>query len=141
MTPPILVSMVKTPAALHELPETLREASQAVFQVQQAGWFGGRRWREGMLLVCGPMSRGDHQVVLVPRGMGRPRLGTVEQGALFGDCSEPCSALRWHPAGAIIAVVEPTRRQTPSGVPLHAVIAAPVPRQTISGPQLQLFAA
>lgn len=76
------------------------------FLVVEAGEFHGSSLSAGDVLVCeGPADERGAAVVLVPAGVGRPMVGTVEAGELFGDAGEPCRASRWHVAGRIASVV------------------------------------
>jgi len=140
MAPPILESLVESSKIHQTLPLVEGKASRAAFVVRREGWFEGTFWRAGSLIVCGPMSSkpSSQQVVLVPRGMGRPRLGTAEHASLFGDSGEPCSDLRWFAVGRVVCVVGPVRQTRPQVVDLQATIRA---ASTPVEPQLRLFAA
>jgi hypothetical protein len=72
------------------------------FVVVRSGEFNGRRWCVGEGLVCvAPGEEEARAVVLVARGPGRPRLGTLDGEAMRGDAGEPCSPERWQAAGAV----------------------------------------
>jgi hypothetical protein len=101
-----------------------REDGELSFVVTRSGRFGGRLWREGDVVVCSGEPGDGEQVVLVARGHGRPRLGSVRGPHLFGDAEEACHPQRWRAAGRIQAVhrramagwvvewvAEPERRQ------------------------------
>lgn len=83
------------------LPTASAEAE--VFVVVDEGMFGGRRWRLGDVVVCGEATP-ESPVVLVARGHGRPRLGTVTGDEVRGDAGEPCSRERWQVAGRVMEV-------------------------------------
>ena len=82
-----------------------RCAEAMTFVVVQSGVFNGRPWNVGDVVVCQGMATDGEAVVLVARGMGRPRLGTVAGHRFYGDCGEPCSRARWEAAGRIVAVL------------------------------------
>lgn len=104
MAAPTLVSLARTdlPGQLAGLPDQQHE----FFLVAEAGEFGGRWFQPGDLLVCGGDPRGGEPVVLVPRGHGRPRLGTVQGKRLIGDAGELCHEVRWRVAGRVVSVVQ-----------------------------------
>ncbi|MBW2257531.1 MAG: hypothetical protein JRI25_23445, partial [Deltaproteobacteria bacterium] len=94
------------------LPSIPRVSQQVrLFVVVEGGGFGGRRWYAGDLVVCRwcatPLAG---QVMLEARGLGRPRLGTLDEGDLFGDGGEACSPVRWRVAGEVVAVLRPDDR-------------------------------
>lgn len=73
------------------------------FVVVREGSCAHGHWGTGEVLVCrGEPADGD-QVVLVARGHGRPRVGTVRKGRLYGDAGEPCHPDRWRVAGRLVA--------------------------------------
>ena len=74
------------------------------FVVEQAGVFAGLTLRVGDVLVTGGRTRPGDVTVLVARGMGRPRVGTVTSKGLFGTHGEPCSTARWMAAGRLLDV-------------------------------------
>lgn len=75
------------------------------FVVVRSGEFNGRTWRVGEGLACvAPVADEARAVVLVARGPGRPRLGTLEGESMRGDAGEPCSPERWQAAGAVEVV-------------------------------------
>jgi hypothetical protein len=154
MTAPLLRSLdTLPPAVLRQLPPLPREGVE-VFVVTAEGSLGSRRFAAGDLLVCrGPARQGD-ATVLVARGHGRPRLGSVEGTRFRGDAGEPCHPSRWRAAGALVAryrrgahgwVVELLERQarpaTVSGELLQVSAAAEVRGERSSAAQLPLFAA
>jgi hypothetical protein len=79
------------------------------FVVLSAGEFGGRCFAVGDVLIAEP-GAGNGPVILVARGPGRPRLGSVCGSAVTGDAGEPCSGHRWRVAGGIRHV--PSTRAT-----------------------------
>lgn len=120
------------------------------FRVRRGGTFRGQQFVAGDVLVVGGPSRGEWPVVLVARGLGRPRLGTQRGLTLLGEVGEPCSAMRWEAAGRVIGVIRSANAtgvqglvqafdgQDWTGPQLHE---GPV-RSVRSGPrQLSLFAA
>jgi hypothetical protein len=83
-----------------------------LFVVVSGGGFGGRRWYVGDLVVCQRRANQvEGQVMLEARGLGRPRLGTLVEGALFGDGGEACSPARWRVAGEVVAVLRSDKRR------------------------------
>jgi hypothetical protein len=79
-------------------------AGEACFVVVEPGVAEGTVWSAGDVVVVEPATRSDDLVVLVARGMGRPRLGTACAGRLFGEAGEACSPVRWRVAGRVRAV-------------------------------------
>lgn len=77
------------------------------FEISADGDFLGRRWHKGEIALCDSDMRDGDAVVLVPRGMGRARLGFVMGATLVGDRGEPCAKVRWMPVGRINAIVRP----------------------------------
>ena len=76
-----------------------------LYVVVEGGTFCGRRWDSGELLETEQSEEG--LAILVPRGVGRVRLGTVCGNRLYGDSGEPCLAERWSVAGRVRAVHRP----------------------------------
>lgn len=128
-------------------PDTASPGSASpreLFLVVAEGELGGRSFAVGDLLACGgPAASGD-LVVLVPRGHGRPRLGTVQGARLLGDAGEPCHEVRWRVAGRVLSVVRDPqlaralRPRPPSRPPLRAAARAVAPPPPRTG-QLSLF--
>lgn len=117
--------------AVHaHVPLALGPGEQA-FVVERAGWFGGRAFGEGAVIVCGPPPPLLGEVVLVCDGPGRPRLGCIEGTRLYGDRGEPRSAARWRAVGQIRRVV---------GAPARRSAAASLAEREAAR-QLALFAA
>lgn len=83
------------------------------FVVTQPGEINGSMVREGDVLVVGGRARLGDAVVLLARGVGRPRVGSMAHDGLRGDAGEPCSAARWVPAGRLLEVV----RSPPQALP------------------------
>jgi hypothetical protein len=143
--------------ALNGVPTLPREGVQ-LFVVIREGSFSGRTFGAGEVLVCRGEARSGDQTVLVARGHGRPRLGSVRGTRLVGDAGEPCLAERWQAAGRLVAcyrhaahgwVVELFERESEgelerqlealrSRVDSRASEAAAVARGAPSSPNLQL---
>jgi hypothetical protein len=85
------------------------------FVVMQPGELNGSTVRQGDVLVVGGRARPGDAVVLLARGMGRPRVGSMAHDGLRGDAGEPCSAARWVPAGRLLEVV----RSPPQALPVQ----------------------
>lgn len=167
MAPPILVSLSAEVAGAVGAPgarpcgQVARAAEVAapdtealgvsnpreLFLVVGEGEFEGRSFAVGDLLACvGAATSGD-LVVLVPRGHGRPRLGTVQGARLLGDAGEPCHAIRWRVAGRLVSVVRdpqlarslrPPPRRPPLRLPATRPACATAQRPRPTG-QLSLF--
>lgn len=75
------------------------------FVVVSPGDHNGMHLREGDVLVVGGRARPGDCVVLLARGLGRPRLGSVSHAGLLGDAGELCSSARWVSAGRVLEVV------------------------------------
>lgn len=135
MSTPLLIPLQQTPNSTRELLPVLPEAVQrGAFVVCCAGVFGGRHYDAGDVVVCrGRAVHGDG-VVLVARGHGRPRLGTVDGLSFRGDAGEPCHAERWQAAGRLVAVY----RRTAQGWLVDLVGPAPAVEEAPA--QLSLFA-
>ena len=126
------------------LPSAL-SASFELFVVVADGWFHDRRWRSGEVLVCEPTEvvQGTGAIVLEARGLGRPRVGIMENGRLRGDAGEPCSTARWRVSGRLMGVLRPAR----VGEHVHAstlapegwVLEATTQSETAAVAQLSLF--
>ncbi|MEQ1506680.1 MAG: hypothetical protein ABMB14_30915 [Myxococcota bacterium] len=92
------------PAAVAELPPDLApNDGVALFAVTRDGWWSGFRFRAGEVVVCRGEARHGDVTVLVARGLGRPRFGTVEGVRFRGDAGEPCHPGRWQSAGRVVA--------------------------------------
>lgn len=74
------------------------------FEVVQAGEFLGRSYRCGEVLVVGGRPRMGEPLVLLARGMGRPRMGSLSASGLRGPVGELCSRQRWSSAGRVLSV-------------------------------------
>lgn len=75
------------------------------FEVIQPGTFRGVHYRHGDVLVCGGEPEEGSSVVMVPMGVGYPRLGEVVSEGFRGDLGEWCHPIRWRAAGTILRVV------------------------------------
>ena len=87
---------------LRGVPALPRDGVQ-LFVVTREGRFSGRTFGTGEVLVCRGEARSADLTVLVARGHGRPRLGSVQGSRLIGDAGEPCLAERWQAAGKLVA--------------------------------------
>ena len=135
MVAPRLSRIEDTPhRLLAALPRLPRGRDVRAFVVTREGRCQSGRWCVGDVVVCrGEASPGD-DVVMLPRGVGRPQLGRVEGVRLLGAQGEPCHPARWQVAGKIVLAY----RQQPDGwmVELRdAVSSAP------TDGQLSLFSA
>lgn len=74
-----------------------------LFLVVEEGIFGGIRFAAGDLVACRGEARQGDVTVLVARGQGRPRLGSVAGTRFRGDAGEPCHPARWRSAGLVVA--------------------------------------
>jgi hypothetical protein len=118
-TPILAPALDSLPApCLRALPEAVRSGRIPAFLVVSEGTFEGTFYPCGAVLVTG-LGDADDSVILVARGYGRPRFGTIRDGRLFGDADEPCSAARWMSVGPVAAVLHPAR-----AVPQLALFAA-----------------
>ncbi|MBT3223598.1 MAG: hypothetical protein HN348_31390 [Proteobacteria bacterium] len=79
------------------------------FEISTEGHFMGRRWSRGEVVLCDAHMRDGDAIVLVPRGMGRARLGFLMGATLVGDRGEPCGKVRWLPIGRLSAIVRPAK--------------------------------
>jgi hypothetical protein len=120
MPTPILAPALSTlPASrIRALPEAVKSGRTPAFVVTTSGSFAGRHYPAGAVLVAGLGDASD-PVILVARGIGRPRFGTQQGDRLFGDASEPCSAARWISVGPVAQVLMPA-----FGTPQLALFAA-----------------
>jgi len=75
------------------------------FVVESDGEHGGLSLRAGDVLVLGGRVRPGDVTVLLARGRGRARLGTVTSKGLLGTHGEPCSGARWMAAGRVLEVI------------------------------------
>ncbi len=107
------------------------------FVVERPGWFCGRFWSVGELVLCGGLACADDAVVLQPRGRGWPMLGSVSGQGLLGSVGEPCHPGRWGVAGRILGAYQ---RKGDVWVCCWAHDGEPVERPTL-GCQLALFVA
>lgn len=110
MNAPRLVPFFDMHSDTDELPAIWRDSAEETFVVAAAGEFGGIRYRVGDMLVCRGDADSDELVVLVARRHGRPRVGWVRREGLEGEHGEPCSPVRWRPAGRVVAVLQPRAR-------------------------------
>ncbi len=84
-----------------------RDSRGTVFRVVREGCVRGRWLSVGALVICRGAARSGDDVVLVARGIGRPRLGWQEGTALLGSSGERCHPARWSSAGRVVAVEYP----------------------------------
>ena len=104
MSAPVLLSLADAHAVVRQgLPPLSGGDSVAHFVVVRHGECVHGQWGAGEVLVCRGEARDGDLVVLVARGHGRPRVGTVRGGRLYGDAGEPCHAGRWTVAGRLVA--------------------------------------
>jgi hypothetical protein len=104
MRAPVLVPIHAAHPSIREaLPALPEREGVDLFVVVAEGAFAGQRWEVGEILVCRGEARSGDAVVLVARGHGRPRLGSVEGTRFLGDGGEPCHPARWRAAGRIVA--------------------------------------
>lgn len=96
---PLRAVMCRSGVAIETLPAFVRH-SRAAFCVIAPGACYGRLYEIGDVLACAE-TRDEAVGVLVPRGVGRPMIGLVRAGRLFGDGGEPCAAERWEFAGTV----------------------------------------
>jgi hypothetical protein len=117
---PILAPAVESlpQPCVQALPESVRSGRTPAFLVVTEGTFEGKFYPAGVVLVSG-LGDANDAVILVARGYGRPRFGTIADGRLYGDAGEPCSAARWMSVGPVAAVLHPAR-----AVPQLALFAA-----------------
>ncbi|MCO4746461.1 MAG: hypothetical protein KC912_16810 [Proteobacteria bacterium] len=87
------------------VPAIWQGAADQVFVVMSPGRFAGQRYNVGDVLICRGDVVEDEAMVLMARGHGRPRMGSLRGDALYGEVGEPCSAARWRAAGRIVAVL------------------------------------
>jgi hypothetical protein len=119
------------------------------FEVIRSGAFLGVHYRRGDVLVCGGEPEEGSSVVMVPMGVGYPRLGEVVSEGLRGDLGEWCHPVRWRAAGTILRVVRrtgtlPRGRARQVNTWAKASRRAPVAASPTARPeahQLTLFAA
>ncbi len=130
------------------LPALPQQGGLGLFVVTSEGRFWGRQWSVGDVVVCRGEARSGDPTVLVARGHGRPRLGSVRGARVWGDAGEPCHSGRWRVAGRLAAVYH----HTPHGWVVDlmdnelAVSTADCGEQSAAQapfrqPQLSLFAA
>ncbi len=110
---------------LGQILEQVDSAVTCAFEVIEAGVFRGRHYGVGELILCGGSPTPGSTVVLVARGLGRPRLGAVLGGRLLGDRGETCSEARWQVCGRVLAVLRPTSTPAHSAAALAAKEQAP----------------
>lgn len=79
-------------------------AGTQVFSVLRDGSFHGRFYRAGEYLLVSGAPQADEAVVMVPSGVGRPQLGSVDGVRLVGSFGEPCSRSRWAVSGRVAGV-------------------------------------
>ena len=145
MRAPVLASLHSLhPAARSALPPLADGPSVEHFAVVREGICAHGRWGAGEVLVCRGEARDGDKVVLVARGLGRPRVGSVRKGRLYGDAGEPCHPGRWRVAGRLVATWRPRGEGwvctlLDSGD--ESGISAPVSMLSEPSPQLDLFAA
>lgn len=108
MTAPCIRSLDNVPeTVLRELPTLPREGVE-LFVVTTEGVYGGIRFAAGEVLVCRGEARPGDVVVLVARGFGLPRVGSLDGTRFRGDAGEPCHPGRWRAAGPVVAQVQRT---------------------------------
>jgi hypothetical protein len=103
MPVPAIIPLLHAAPALRRQPPT---GAGSLFLVTEAGVFAGRSWRVGELVEIAEGEE-DGPAVLVPRGFGRCRLGSVRGIRLYGAADEPCSPQRWAVRGRVCAVRRP----------------------------------
>ena len=138
MNAPRLVPFLDMHDDTQELPAIWRDCAAETFVVAAPGEFGGIRYRVGDMLVCRGDADSDELVVLVARRHERPRVGWVRREGLEGEHGEPCSPVRWRPAGRVVAVLQPRTR----GLAMCRPAERPAPTartQRAEAPQLSLF--
>ena len=153
----VAVDSVKSSLA-DRLPDLVRSPGVDHFVVVRSGQAVQGRFEADEVVVCAEAAEDAQTVVLVPRGWGRPQLGTVRGRHLFGEAGEPCHPARWQVAGHVVGVwrrregvwvydscLQDDASQGPAmphlapAVPAPAAAANQVVRP--SGGQLALFAA
>ena len=99
---PTLRPMPSVPDALRRDPVFPCERVE-LFVVTEEGAYRGWWFTEGDLVVCRGEARSGDVTVLVARGQGHPRLGSVHGTRFRGSAGEPCHPARWRPAGLVVA--------------------------------------
>lgn len=103
MPSPTLRPLAEVPPELAAQLPVLPAEGFEIFLVTGAGAFGDQRYLAGEVVLCRGEARTGDTTVLVARGVGRPRLGTVEGLRFRGDGGEPCHPARWRSAGKLVA--------------------------------------
>lgn len=98
---PLLQVLSRAHIDISVLPEALLGRAMQLYAVIQAGIFDGRVLDVGDVVVCAETAIAGAPVVLVARGHGGPRLGSVRGAEILGDAGEPCSGGRWRIAGHV----------------------------------------
>ena len=105
MNGPEIVAVDSVKASFADrLPELVRGPGLRHFVVVRSGQSVQGRFEADEVMVCTESAEGAQTVVLVPRGWGRPQLGTVRGRHLFGEAGEPCHPARWQVAGHLVGV-------------------------------------
>ena len=94
-------------SARRSLPPLADGPTVEHFAVVREGICAHGQWGAGEVLVCRGEARDGDKVVLVARGHGRPRVGSVRKGRLYGDAGELCHPGRWRVAGRLVATWRP----------------------------------
>lgn len=115
-----------------QLPELPRDGFE-LFVVTATGEYDGQTWRAGEVLLCRGGARPGETVVLVARGVGRPRLGTPHGTRFTGDAGEPCHPARWRSAGKVVARYTLARDGWLLEVGARVSAARPAPAQRAGG--------
>ncbi|MFT5454075.1 MAG: hypothetical protein ACI9K2_000551 [Myxococcota bacterium] len=74
------------------------------FKVLSEGAVNRRWYAAGDIIVCVSGAMPGDDVVLVARGIGRPRIGRLESTGMIGSSGERCHPARWSCAGRVAAV-------------------------------------
>jgi hypothetical protein len=99
----VVAASAPTIRPLNEPVTGVTQPGVRLFVVTSEGRFGGCTFATGEVLVCRGEARSADLTVLVARGHGRPRLGSVVGTRLVGDAGEPCLPERWQAAGKLVA--------------------------------------
>lgn len=83
--------------------EFVPDSNRRLVRVCRAGLFAGRVFEYGAVYRVGLRSVQEGEpAVLVPRGLGSPRLGRIRRGRLLGTADEPCSPSWWVVLGPLV---------------------------------------